>query len=794
MKYRIPSNTVVAAGGFVVFNESQFNTGPNAFAFSSKGDSVYLFSGNGTNITGYVHGFDFGAQANGVTFGRYIISTGNDHFVTQIANTLGSPNAGPLVGPVVISEIMYHPPDVQVGANYYNNPDDEYIELENFSANAVPLYDPANPANTWHLRDAVDFDFPSNTTIAAHSFILITSLDPANAGAIAAFRARNGVADAVPIFGPFQGELNNAGEAVELRRPDVPQPPGASDAGFVPYILVERVNYSDSAPWPIGADGIGPSLQRVSVTAYGNDPANWVAGAKTPGAAYVGGAAPVINSQPADTTVVASGNASFSVTAGGVGPFSYQWRFNGKPIPGATSATLTLNNVQPSQAGQYSVVVLTAANSIASRDATLTVQIPPSIVSQPQSQSVFPATTVSFSIVAVGTSPITYQWRYNGADIPGATQAMLILNNVQPSQAGIYEVLVANPVTFLPPSSPAVLNVYTNPIIVVQPKTFSGPPGTNASFSISAISSTPIRYQWSFNGTPLAGATNSTLTVTNIQLPNAGNYQVLLTDSYGFVYSDAAALNVLIKPVITQQPVSQIVALGSSASFTCSATGSPPPLSFRWRRNNQTLPFGFFITNGTTSIFTTNNVTTNGFYNVAITNLAGAALGLSSNGYLYVMAPPTDQTVAPGADATFSIVPQGIVPQIQYQWQFNGGNVADATNSTLTLTNAQPSATGNYSVSVTITTNVPVPTAIFTAHLQVGPPGPALSNPRVNANGSFSGVLLGQVSRTYALEISTNLSNWAVWTNITATSASTPFVDVTATNAPQRFYRARLLP
>lgn len=88
-----------------MFTERDFNPMPGAatsFAFSSTDDEVYLFSGDGTNITGYLHGFKFGAAANGITFGRYLDSQGREQFVAQSANTLGTNNAYPLVGPVVI--------------------------------------------------------------------------------------------------------------------------------------------------------------------------------------------------------------------------------------------------------------------------------------------------------------------------------------------------------------------------------------------------------------------------------------------------------------------------------------------------------------------------------------------------------------------------------------------------------------------------------------------------------------------------------------------------------------------
>ena len=75
------------------------------------------------------HGFEFGAQVNGVSFGRYVTSDGVEHFVTQHRSTLGAANAGPKVGPVVINEIMYAPPGFGSNADTL----DEYIELRNIT-------------------------------------------------------------------------------------------------------------------------------------------------------------------------------------------------------------------------------------------------------------------------------------------------------------------------------------------------------------------------------------------------------------------------------------------------------------------------------------------------------------------------------------------------------------------------------------------------------------------------------------------------------------------------------------
>jgi hypothetical protein len=178
---------------------------------------------------------------------------------------------------VVINEIMYHPPSYGTNA-----PDlEEFIELLNFSGASVPLFDPVHPTNVWRLANAVSFDFPASTSIPAQGTLVVVPFNPAtDASAVAAFRSRYGTNGT--LVGPYSGTLNNAGETIELWRPDAPQtaPP---DAGFVPQILVERVSYSHVAPWPGAAGGSGTSLQRMVAANYGNDPVNWRAGLPTTG-------------------------------------------------------------------------------------------------------------------------------------------------------------------------------------------------------------------------------------------------------------------------------------------------------------------------------------------------------------------------------------------------------------------------------------------------------------------------------------------------------------------------------
>jgi hypothetical protein len=287
-KFRIANGTFLQPGEYRVYYETNLNDGsPNGFLLSSLGDQIYLFSADAsTNLTGYLHGFDFGAAQNGVSFGRYVTTPGEDHFVAQLANTLGAANAGPRIGPVVINEIMYHPPPI--GTN--NNTVDEYVELRNISGQSVPLFDPNATTNAWRVRGGVDFDVPMNLTLPPDGYLLVVNFDPlVNATQLASFRSKYGVSASVPIVGPYGSALDNLGERIKLLRPDPPQTIPDPFIGFVPYVLVDEVNYSSSAPWPTNAGVGGNSLQRTISGNYGDDPINWQAAAPTAGVANPGG-------------------------------------------------------------------------------------------------------------------------------------------------------------------------------------------------------------------------------------------------------------------------------------------------------------------------------------------------------------------------------------------------------------------------------------------------------------------------------------------------------------------------
>jgi len=285
-KYEIAAGTTIPAHGYKVFTEDAnfSNTGDagchTVFALSELGEQVFLSSGSAGQLSGgYSIKQDFDAMTKDVTIGRYTKSAAAGYdvdFTAMASATKGAANSGPLVPDVVINEIMYH-------SGNQSDKLAEYIELYNRSGSTVKLYDVSNPTNTWKFTNGIDFTFPAGVTLGPGKYLLVSRSNPT------IFRTVYSVPSDVNVFGPFANgtALANDGEKVELSRPETPEPDG-----YVPYIRVEQVNYSDgshpaagavSDPWPTTPDGGGKSLGRKVPGNYGNDVDNWQAVTPSPG-------------------------------------------------------------------------------------------------------------------------------------------------------------------------------------------------------------------------------------------------------------------------------------------------------------------------------------------------------------------------------------------------------------------------------------------------------------------------------------------------------------------------------
>ena len=313
--------------------------------------------------------------------------------------------------------------------------------------------------------------------------------------------------------------------------------------------------------------------------------------------------------------------------------------------------------------------------------------------------------------------------------------------------------------------------------------------GANVTFSVVATASQPLTYVWSFAGTALAGATNSTLLLTDVQPTNSGIYSVKVSDSAGSTSASAVlTVNAAASgPTITAEPQSLTVTNGANAAFSVTASGTAP-LSYQWLQN------GAPIATATDSAYSLISVTTNqaGAYTVVVSNSSSSAT--STVATLTVLVPawiatqPQGLTVASGADATFTVVAGG-VPAPTYLWQFNGTNLAGASSPSLTITNVQTAEAGDYTVVVSNSVGSIISSSAHLA-LQVASAPLSLSTPRL-ANGGFAFDVAGPGQTNYVIWISADLATWTAYQTNFSANGTLHWID-TNSHAGAAFYRASL--
>ena len=324
------------------------------------------------------------------------------------------------------------------------------------------------------------------------------------------------------------------------------------------------------------------------------------------------------------------------------------------------------------------------------------------------------------------------------------------------------------------------------PQITNQPTSRTNAAGTSATFLVLAGGTAPLSYQWQFNNTNISGATLTNYTIASVQGTNAGNYSVVITNTAGSITSSMAALTVLFKPTITNQPISVTNALGTTANFSVFAGGALP-LSYQWRFSNTNI-LGATLTNYTIASVQGTNA---GNYNVVITNIAGSVT--SSVAALTVIFPPSitnqfvSQTVVRGSNATFTVGASGALP-LAYQWRTNGIVFPGRITNWLTLTNFQSTNEGHYDVVIT---NMAGSITSASAMLYFLPSNNAsrLTSPSFVSN-RFTLLLLGKATTNLIIQTSTNLTTWTPLITNTSSSGVINFTDTNVVS-DKRFYRAR---
>jgi hypothetical protein len=493
-------------------------------------------------------------------------------------------------------------------------------------------------------------------------------------------------------------------------------------------------------------------------------------------------------SGPSAVTVTTGQTAMFQVTATGAAPIQYQWMKNGVAIPGATGTSYGTPATAPTDDGTlFSVRVANPYTTVVSGTALLTVVTPvadyPAITTQPVGGGGCSGSGVMLSVTA--SNATGYQWKLNGVAIAGATGAMYTA-----TLSGTYSVLVSNSIESV--QSYAV-TVSIGSAITTQPANVTLSLGQVGTFTVAATGQAPFAYQWygislgTANGAAIAGATSATYVTAAVGVANDGSmYYATVTDACGTVFtSNPATMTVTfgnVPPTIVLQPVGQLVAVGSTPTFTALAVGTAA-ITYQWYRIAAGGSVGTAIGGATGTSYTlpvtaTTAANNGDQYYVIATNAYGQAASqvvtLAVGTSILIVTQPLSQYVAVGGTATFSVTAQSNLP-LTYQWYEApaGGSqfaaIAGATSSTYSVTNATLSESG--SVFQVVVSNTAQSTTSNTAGLFVGSLTqiPGLCDSGWLPHGSTVALGAGTGNCTYQLTDGQGQSGQLVWQSLVAT-------------------------
>ena len=497
---------------------------------------------------------------------------------------------------------------------------------------------------------------------------------------------------------------------------------------------------------------------------------------------------PIFLTQPASRNVTNGTSVTFSATVSGATPFIYNWLcngtnlFDGGNLSGSTGNVLSITAATTNNSGSYQLVVSNLTSVSTSSPAILNVGFVPVVSASPTNLTILSGSNAVFSAVVGGSTPLFFHWRKNGANlangagISGATNDILTITAVTTNSGGNYNLSVTN-MFGVATSSVAVLTVVLPPSITKSSLTNrTGQCGSNnLAYSVTAAGTVPLKYQWSLDGTPVANATNTSFSVTNLHLPSH-IVGVIITNLYGSFVSNAVltmqdsiapAMTLLGSNPMTLELGSAFTDPGVTATDICAGvigvtvSGSVNPNL----AGTNTLTYKAGDGNGNTNMVTrtvivrdtTRPVIVWSFTNLVLaadtncsakmpdvtgtnyilaTDLSGAQTNSQSpvkNTILFmgtntvvitvkdasgnaaystnkilirdqtppaVWSQPQSRTNNAGETANFSVAATACSP-MSFQWYFGNDALDGQTNGTLTLSNVNPTAAGNYSVIVT---------------------------------------------------------------------------------------------
>lgn len=312
---------------------------------------------------------------------------------------------------------------------------------------------------------------------------------------------------------------------------------------------------------------------------------------------------------------------------------------------------------------------------------------PPTIVQQPASTNVYATQTALFTVLVSGVAPITYQWKTNGVNA-GTNGPTLVVGPCPVAWNGMSVVCYISNSDGNTTSSTATLGVLPDPVITGQPANVTVGVGSTASFTVTATGQSGLSYQWSKNGSSIAGATHSNYTTPpTVAGDNNSQFSAMVTNNAGSLQSANATLTVtnIISPpdpVITAQPQSTNIYNNQAALFSLTAAGVTA-LAYQWRTNGVNAG-----TNGPVIALNPCPIIWSGMaVACVVSDLAGsvtssiASLTISADPVITVQ--PQNVTVNTNNVATFSVTATGQTPRT-FQWYRNGSTIGGATSSSYT--------------------------------------------------------------------------------------------------------------
>lgn len=539
------------------------------------------------------------------------------------------------------------------------------------------------------------------------------------------------------------------------------------------------------------------------------------------------GTGPAITGQPANQTLCAGGNTSFSITSAAA--TSFQWQVstdggatfnnvtNGGVYSGATTATLSLTGVTGTMNGyRYRCIATSICGNTTSNAAILTVDTAPSITSQPANPSGCTGGNATVSVVAAGTS-LTYQWQLSTDggttfnNIAGATTASYTITGLTLAMNGYkYQCIISG----ICPVSPITTTVAT--LSVVTALNISGQPadvtvcvGNPASFTVTATGASGYQWQISVDGgvtwSDIGGATGTAYNIASVTAGMNGNkFRCNISSPCGNATTTVATLTVNTLPTITAQPANATLCVGSNNTFSVTATGTG--ITYQWQLSVTGCggPWSNIV-GANSPTYTITNITAgqnNNAYQCIITGVCSPSA--TSNCALLtvvtsvnVTTQPNNQTVCEGSSASFTVAGSGT--GIIYQWQVStdGGatwnNIAGATLATYTIPAATIAMSGNryrcQLSNATCTTPGISNAAILTVNsLPAVSTQPQSVSLCIGGSNTFSLVASG-TAITYQWQLSTD--GGATWNNIAG--ATTFSYSVSVVTASMNGYRYRCI-